>query len=152
MRKVFVFLVFLLGLAVTGCLGLQQRAVLRRVQFQLQGVRFQNLNLQGVTLALQWKARNPNAVNALLEGFEMDLYANDHHLIHLVHDQRVEIPAHDSTTFAVAVPLTWSALGTTLARAVRQRNLEVRVEGRARVHTPLGVLRIPVIQKTRRIL
>ncbi len=135
-----------------GCTALQQRVALRKVRFRLEGVSFTGLSLQGVTFRLHWKAVNPNAVKAVLDGFEMDLYANERLLTHLTHHERVEIPARDSTTFTVSVPLTWSALGQSVTQAVRRRHLEVKVEGRALVHTPLGDLRVPVLQKTRRIL
>ncbi len=141
-----------LSLVGMGCATLQQRVALKRVKFRLEAVQLAGLNLQGVTLKLHWKAINPNGVRAVLDGFELDLFANDHLLTHFTHSRQVAIPARDSTTFVVEVPLTWRAMGHTVAQAFRNRHLEIKAQGRAVVHTPLGDLRIPVFQKTRRIL
>ncbi len=125
---------------------------LQGVQFRLRSAQIQDLTLQGATLRLHWQAYNPNTITAVLDGFEVDVYANDQHVTRVNLDRPVEIAPHDSTAFHMDVPITWSLLGNTLTQLFRERRLEIKADGRALMKTPWGALRIPVVQKTRRIL
>ncbi len=142
------------GLVLTsiGCTALWQRVAIQRVRFHLNSVRLKNPSLQGATLRLHWQAYNPNGITAVLDGFEVDVYANDQHVTRVNLDRPVEIAPHDSTAFHMDVPITWSLLGNTLTQLFRERRLEIKADGRALMKTPWGTLRIPVMQKTRRIL
>jgi len=131
-----------------GCAPIKERMAVRHIRLKFTGVEIASIDFQGVTLNLHWKGYNPNPVDAVLDGFETDIFANGVKIGHARTLERIRIPARESRKIVVPLKLKWKNLSKPIQDGIRNKNLRFRAVGFAIMNTPLGRVRFKVTDKT----
>ncbi len=133
---------------VTGCAMIRERVAVRNLQLKFTGVEIAKLDLRGVTLNLHWKARNPNAVDAVLDGFELDIFANGQKIGHASTNRRIRVPHNGTQNIVLPLKIGWSEVSQPIRDGIRNKKLQFRAQGYAIMDTPFGKIRFKVMDKT----
>ena len=147
MKRTFSLIIMSLAF-ISGCAPIQQRLAVRHLRLKFTGVEIASIGFQGVTLNLHWKGYNPNPVDAVLDGFETDIYANGIKIGHARTETRIRIPAHESRKIILPLKLRWKNLSKPVQDGIRNKKLRFRAVGFAIMNTPLGNIRFKVMDKT----
>jgi len=146
MRKLIIFLPILLF---TSCAQVRQVVALKDLKIKFQNVELARITLSGVDLNLNFKAHNPNRVNAVLSGFAVDIFANNSKVGKAVLDKTLKIPAGGTANFTIPLHLSWHELSSSISNAIRNKSVTFRAVGYALINTPIGKLRFKVADYTR---
>ena len=141
-------LLILSVLLLLGCAPIRERVAVRNLRMKFTGVEIARIDLQGVTLNLHWKAYNPNSVNAVLDGFELDLSSNGQKLGHAKSNGQIRIPPHDYGRVVVPLRVRWRDLSKRIQDGIRNKKLSFRAVGYGIMNTPLGKVKFRVVDKT----
>jgi LEA14-like dessication related protein len=138
-----------IGLAGVGCATLKSYSALRKVKFHLRSVTVDDLNLTGGRLTVTFLADNPAPHEARMEKMEFLLFLNNHRLATGELAERIRIPARGHRLLRIPVSFRWSDVGAGLRQAFSADTLWYRVEGNAFLDTPMGPLKLKILERTR---
>ena len=127
---------------------------IKGLRIKFQDVEILRITLEGVYMNLNFEAYNPNDVNSVLSGFEVDILTNNVRLGKAAFNEHLKIPAGDSVTFTIPIHLSWRDLSKSLStrslsNAIIKKSVTFRAIGYALINTPLGKLRFKVADYTR---
>ncbi len=138
-------------IAVLGCAPITERLAVRNLKLKFKSVQVASLDFQGVTLKLHWDAYNPNPVDAVLDGFDVDIFANGTKIGHARTTSAIRVPAHSSREIVLPLRLRWRTMSKTVQDGIRRKKLSFRGVGFAVMNTPLGKVRFKVVDRTANI-
>ncbi len=148
MRKISpLFLVLIFG----ACSQVRQIVAVKDLRIKFLNVEIAGISLDGIDLNLNFRAHNPNRVNAVLTGFAIDIFANNFKLGKAQMNRRLKIPPQKSKVFTIPLHLRWKDLSSSISSAIRKKNVTFRAVGYALIDTPLGKLKFKVADYTRSI-
>jgi len=144
---------FLIGgiviLLLTSCTAVRQVVAIKDLKIKFQNVELARITLEGVDLNLNFKAHNPNRMNAILSGFAVDIFANNMKVGKATLNKTLKVPAGGNATFTIPLHLSWRELSNSLSNAIRKKSVTFWATGYALINTPLGKLRFKVADYTR---
>ncbi len=148
MRKVILLsAILLLG----ACTQIRQVVAVKDLKIKFLNVEITGITLDGVDLNLNFRAHNPNRVNAILTGFAVDIFANNFKLGKAQMNRHLKVPAQKSTVFTIPLHLRWKDLSRSISSAIREKKVTFKAVGYALIDTPLGKLKFKVADYTRTI-
>ncbi len=132
-----------------GCATLKSYSALRKVKFHLRSVSVDDLNLTGGRLTVTFLAENPASHDARMEKMEFLLFLNDRQLASGALTERIRIPARGHRLLRIPVSFRWADVGVGIREAFRADTLWYRVEGNAFLDTPMGPLKLKILERKR---
>ncbi len=148
MRKAILVSIFLL---VGACTQVRQIVAVKDLRIKFLNVEIASISLDGIDLNLNFRAYNPNKVNALLTGFAVDIFANNYKLGKASINHHLKIPAGKSANFTLPLHLRWSDLSRSVSSAIKQKRVTFKAVGYALIDTPIGKLRFKVADYTKTV-
>ncbi|MCF6191953.1 MAG: LEA type 2 family protein, partial [Candidatus Hydrothermae bacterium] len=122
---------------------------LRKVKLHLRSVTVDDLNLTGGRLTVTFLAENPASHDARMEKMEFLLFLNDRQLATGELTEQIRIPARGHRLLRIPVSFRWMDVGAGLRQAFTADTLWYRVEGNAFLDTPMGPLKLRILERTR---
>ena len=148
--KKFLLIFGILALFVS-CTQIRQIAAIKDLKIKFLSVDVTNITWNGVDLNLNFRARNPNQVNAVLSGFVVDIFANNVKVGKATLNKTLRVPAGGTATFTIPLHLDWNKLSQSISSAIRRISVLFKATGYALINTPLGKLKFKVADYTRNI-
>ncbi len=148
--KKFLLIFGILALFVS-CTQIRQIAAIKDLKIKFLSVDVTNITWNGVDLNLNFRARNPNRVNAVLSGFMVDIFANNVKVGKAILNKTLRVPAGGTATFTIPLHLDWNKLSQSISSAIRRKSVLFKATGYALINTPLGKLKFKVADYTRNI-
>lgn len=148
--KKFILAFGILALLVS-CTQIRQVVAIKDLKIKFLNVEVANIIFSGVDLYLNFRAQNPNQVNAILLGFVVDIFANNVKVGKATLNKTLKVPAGGAITFTIPLHLDWDRLSQSLSSAIRRKSVLFKATGYALINTPMGRLRFKVADYTRNI-
>ncbi len=146
-------LILILGIVgiIVSCTQIRQVVAIKDLKIKFLNVEVSNVTWSGVDLNLNFLAKNPNKVNAILSGFVIDIFANNVKVGKATLNKTLKVPAGGSAAFAIPLHLDWDRLSQSLSSAIRKKSVLFKATGYALISTPVGKLKFKVADYTRDI-
>ncbi len=143
---IVIVVVVVIILAVVGVFGyqqVQQRDALKNIQYSLNGVQVESINLSSATLNLSLLLTNPNSNPATLDRTDFTVFINNISLGSGQNLQKVTIPAGASQDVQILFTVLYKGAAITAWSYLTTRNAEWRLVGTAYFDTLLGTVSVP---------
>ncbi len=144
-------LVFGILVLLVSCTQIRQIVAIKDLKIKFLNVNVKNITWKGVDLDLNFRARNPNQVNAVLAGFVVDIFANNVKVGKATLNKTLKVPASGTAIFTIPLHLDWDKLSQSLSSAMKRKSVLFKATGYAMIDTPVGKLKFKVADYTRNI-
>jgi LEA14-like dessication related protein len=142
MKRILVF-AFLLSV-VFSCASLKERLAIKECKFSLVSVKPYSFTFSNLKVDFNIKIDNPNNIDAVLDKFVYNFYANNTQVFSGTTGNKIEVEAKKSTQFTTTITLEYDTIGQAMAEAMRLSSAAYRIDARAYVNTILGEISYPV--------
>jgi LEA14-like dessication related protein len=143
-RSLTLVVALLLPLA-TGCaaLGAVARSVVETPKVTFDRLSLEALDLDGVTLGLNWNVDNPNGFPFKLSRLGWELQLDGRHAARGDTTKPIDVPAQGVANVAIPLRLRWAELPGLVQVAMKRDELPFKVSGVAAVGSTFGDIDVP---------
>jgi LEA14-like dessication related protein len=142
MKRILVFAY--LAVLILSCAGIKERLAIKECKFSLVSVKPHTFTFSNLKVDFDIKVDNPNTVDAVLDKFVYEFFANDIKVFSGATGNMIRIESRKSETFTTTITLEYNAIGQALAEAMKLGSAAYRIDARAYINTLFGEINYPV--------